>query len=191
MSDYFDQLFSDFDERRAMADLARAEDAVAKANAVAQSRRQLLRAYEAWKDAQTSAESNPAEIAVQAQASSAATAIVTTPPTSDATPPTGRDAVRGVFLAGPQDIEWTIPGIADVLGLGPDYHTRIGTTLQRLVSDGAVIRPRKGRYKLPPATVTAGAREEREAGSENGSRNGSGQAVRSSDLFGLAGPAPS
>jgi hypothetical protein len=189
MSDYLETFFAGFDEARAAKAVADADAEALKAAAHAHSQRQVLDAYRAWKRTQ---DGDNTEAATTRSESAIDHIIIQAIPSKngDTQSPTGRDAVRSVFLDDAADQEWTIPLVAEALGLGTEYHKRIGITLQRLVKDGVVVRPRKGRYKLPTETVAAGSVEEREAVSENGSQNGSGSAIRGSDLFGLSEPAP-
>jgi len=67
---------------------------------------------------------------------------------------------------------------------------QLAKDLPVLVGRGLLERPMKGVYRLPPETVAAEPGGERGSDPEDGSQNGSGSAVVSSDLFELAGPAP-
>lgn len=186
MSDYFDEIFANFDEQRAVEAVAKADGAAAKAQAEADSQRRILEAYRTWRALhENSITMKPGDMLEPLEPGRVRRALK-----GNADSPTGRNSIRRLMERHSPNKSWTIPTIAKALDLPSDAHGRLGMSLQRLARDGEVRRTRKGVYKLPPATVTAGAGEGREATSDNGSQNGSGDAVRSSELFGLAGRAP-
>jgi hypothetical protein len=77
--------------------------------------------------------------------------------------PTGRASVLALIENGADTAEWTIPTLADALGVGPESHHAIGVSVQRLARDARIRRVRKGFYtKLLSPNDSPGGEEERE-----------------------------
>ena len=99
---------------------------------------------------------------------------------SNGTSRTSRRAISDLIYGGDDEAEWTIGSVADALGLGEDTHHAIGVPSLAALAvncERPSLRRRKGVYtKLPPATVTAGAGEERGGLLESGSQEGPGWA---------------
>lgn len=68
----------------------------------------------------------------------------------------GRAAIRKLLSEHPPDREWTIPEVAEALGLSKQQHHAIQVHLSRMARDNELVRPRKGVYRLPPTELGSG-----------------------------------
>jgi hypothetical protein len=191
---YLDTLYSNFDIAAAMDEKREAEKRAAEARderdaADVKMRKAIRRAnmaeaaiagFRAWQEAQgggatdkAAASDTRADSAVESAILRGGSQVATGAPGGSKSP-TGRASVNALIDNGPDDAAWTIPSMAEALGVGPEAHHAIGVSAQRLARDGKIARPRKGTYtKLPSATVTPAAEEGREM-RLNGSQEGPG-----------------
>lgn len=151
-----DQVAAEVDEKQAAFDLAEAE--LRHARDLLESKRAGLEAWRAWKAATTGTTTAPVEPAIE-----------------NGDSPTSRRSLAALIGSHPGDHEWTIPSVADALGLGHDAHHAIGVSLSRMARAGEIFRRRKGVYtKLPPEPVRGDEGGNREVRLAPGSQFGTG-----------------
>jgi hypothetical protein len=188
MSSYLDEHYSNFNVALAMADRQDAEmrasrarkardDADAElreAEVEAETIQRTIDAYNAWR-ASRELDELPAD-----QPRVGQPAVIQ----HNGTSLTSRASILELIEGGPDEREWTIPSVAEALGLGEEAHHAIGVSLSRMTriwngESPKLARRRRGVYtKLPSETVPAGTGEDREVSVEDdGSQGGPGQAA--------------
>jgi hypothetical protein len=143
---FLDRVFANFDEQEALEDYARAEREMHDANtglkaAVEKAEKarhdfivieETVDAWERWSGRKIRATAE-----AEHQANGGGTG--------------GRAAIRELLRQHSPDKEWTIPTVADAMGLAKEHHHAIQVHLGRMARDGELQRPRKGVYRLPSA----------------------------------------
>jgi hypothetical protein len=191
---YLDTLYSNFDIAAAMDEKRTADERAAEARAEkdaaeAKMREAIRRAnmaeaaiagYRTWQETQSGEAkdtdtANAGSIGTAEASVSASGALASAGTPGGSNSPTGRASVHALIEGGADGVMWTIPSMADALGVGPESHHAIGVSAQRLTRDGKIARVRKGAYvKLPSATVGAAAEEGGEMRLNGGSQDGPG-----------------
>lgn len=160
MTTYLDQLFADFDESAAHADLSEARNRLEQADAT------IAAATKERDDARGDIQALEGMIAAYRRHTGAPVAqqgrlIENGAASNGGAPKRGRAAIRELVTESP-DQDWTTRRVAEALGLGKDAEHGIQVALSRMFRDGELARPRTGVYRLP--SVTSAGEEQRDRG---------------------------
>jgi predicted phage tail protein len=151
MDTYLDTHFSNFDAPKVAEELRVATQTAQRAEREWQEARRAVAALQATMDAFHAWQASHARIEVGIAAERSNAGRIST---SNGESQTGRKSILALIEGGSDRREWTIPSVADALGLGQAAHHAIGVTLSRLARDGTISRPRKGVYtKLAPERI--------------------------------------